>query len=91
MNLNTRLMIRQFYPLCKRNYIVKNDEWYSYGNNIAKTYKPNIGHHNVNEAIMDTLYNQTNEIKNIKTELMSLNTKLNNLIDNNCSNKCKKH
>ena len=87
---NTRLMIRQLYPLCKRNYIVKNDEWYSYRHNIAKTYKPNLGHDNINDAIMDTLYNQTNEIKNIKTELMNLNIKLNNLIDKTSSNKCPK-
>jgi hypothetical protein len=69
---------------------VKNDEWYSYGNSIAKTYNPNLGHNNINDAIMDTLYSQTNEIKNIKTELMNLNIKLNNLIDKNCSNKCPK-
>jgi hypothetical protein len=69
---------------------VKNDEWYSYGNNIAKTYRPNLGHHNINDAIMDTLSYQTNEIKYMKLRLNELNAKLNIFMEKNCSNKCQK-
>ena len=58
---------------------------------LAKTYMPKSSNHNINDAIMDTLYSQTNEIKNIKLELINLDTKLNILVNKNSSNKAKKY
>lgn len=75
----------------KRNYIVKQNEWDSYGKDIVKTYMSStlqtqtqsktIFNYSVNDAILDTISTQTDDIKYIKLELISLNGKIKKLMD----------
>jgi hypothetical protein len=78
----------------KRNYIVKQNEWDSYGKDIIKTYmsstlqnqNKSTFNYSINDAVMDTITTQTDDIKYIKLELISLNAKINkiiNTLDNN--------
>jgi hypothetical protein len=73
----------------KRNYIVKQNEWDSYGKDIVKTYMSStlqpqsktIFNYSINDAILDTISTQTDDIKYIKLELISLNGKIKKLMD----------
>ena len=73
----------------KRNYIVKQNEWDSYGKDIVKTYMSStlqtqsktIFNYSINDAILDTISTQIDDIKYIKLELISLNGKIKKLMD----------
>ncbi len=82
--------------IIKRNYIVKQNEWDSYGKDIIKTYmsstlqnqNKSTFNYSINDAVMDTITTQTDDIKYIKLELISLNIKINkivNTLNNNCN------
>jgi hypothetical protein len=75
--------------IIKRNYIVKQNEWDSYGKDIVKTYmsstlqnqNKSTFNYSINDAVMDTISIQTEDIKYIKLELISLNSKMRKIMD----------
>jgi hypothetical protein len=77
--------------IIKRNYVVKQTEWDSYGKDIVKTYmsttlqnqNKSTLNYSINDALMDTISIQTEDIKYIKLELISLNAKMKKIIDYN--------
>jgi hypothetical protein len=73
----------------KRNYVVKQNEWDSYGKDIVKTYlskslqnqSQSSLNYSINDAVMDTISIQTDDIKHIKLELINLNSKMKKIMD----------
>lgn len=75
--------------ISKRCYIVKQNEWSSYCKDIVETYTSSTlqnqnkypSSYTINDAIMDTISTQTDDIKYIKLELIGLNFKMKKLMD----------
>ena len=75
--------------ISKRCYIVKQNEWTSYCKDIVETYSSSAlqnqnklsSNYSINDAIIDTISTQTDDIKYIKLELIGLNFKMKKLMD----------
>jgi hypothetical protein len=73
----------------RRNYIVKQNDWDSYGKDIVKTYmsstlqnhSQSTLNYSINDAVIDTISIQTDDIRYIKLELISLNSKMKKIMD----------
>jgi hypothetical protein len=90
--LITRRLLDNDKNIGKRGYIVNRNEWASYCKDIVETYKsPSsrttknlLSTYNINDVILDTISNQTEDIKYIRLELMELNNKIEKLMNSNC-------
>ena len=73
----------------RRFYLNGSDNWDVYNNNVNIFKNKQVTYYNVTDAMSNTISMQTQEIKNLKLEILTLHSRINNLtniIDKNHNN-----
>ena len=73
----------------RRFYLNGTDNWDVYNNNVNIFKNKQVTYYNVTDAMSNTISMQTQEIKNLKLEILTLHSRINNLtniIDKNHNN-----
>ena len=74
----------------RRSYLIASDNWDVYKNNNVNIVKnKQVTYYNVTDAMSNTISMQTQEIKNLKMDILILHSRINNLtniIDKNHNN-----
>jgi hypothetical protein len=75
-----------FRIITNRFYNVKPNDWDVYNSSISNTYSRNFTqnkiNYSINDILMDTVSKQNEDIKNVKTDILNLYSRVNELNNN---------
>jgi hypothetical protein len=63
----------------RRFYIIESDNWNAYNNKLNIGKNKQTTYYNVTDAMSNTISIQTQEIKHLKMEILTLHSRINNL------------